>query len=38
VRTANIDIQVISADLRDPAAPAQAIAQAVGHFDRLDLG
>jgi short-subunit dehydrogenase len=35
--TANISVQVIPADLRDPAAPAQAIAQAVGHFGRLDL-
>jgi NADP-dependent 3-hydroxy acid dehydrogenase YdfG len=37
VRTPNIDIQLISANLRDPAAPAQAIAQAVRHFGRLDL-
>ncbi len=37
VKTANIDVQVFSADLRDPAAPAQAIAAAVGHFGRLDL-
>jgi NAD(P)-dependent dehydrogenase (short-subunit alcohol dehydrogenase family) len=30
-------VQVISADLRDPAAPAEAIAQAVAQFGRLDL-
>jgi NAD(P)-dependent dehydrogenase (short-subunit alcohol dehydrogenase family) len=34
---ANIDVQVLSADLRDPAAPQQAIAAAVAHFGRLDL-
>jgi 3-oxoacyl-[acyl-carrier protein] reductase len=37
VKTANINVQVVSADLRDPDAPAQAIAAAVGHFGRLDL-
>jgi NAD(P)-dependent dehydrogenase (short-subunit alcohol dehydrogenase family) len=37
VKTANIDVQVFSADLRDPDAPRQAIAAAVGHFGRLDL-
>ena len=36
-RAANVDIQVISADLSDPAAPQQAIARAVAHFGRLDL-
>ena len=36
-QTANIDVQVFSADLRDPAAPQQAIAQAVAHYGRLDL-
>jgi NAD(P)-dependent dehydrogenase (short-subunit alcohol dehydrogenase family) len=33
----NIAVRVFSADLRDPAAPGQAIAEAVGHFGRLDL-
>lgn len=37
VRTANIGVQVIVADLRDARAPAQAIAEAVGHFGHLDL-
>ncbi|MDR3531811.1 MAG: SDR family oxidoreductase [Rhodopila sp.] len=37
MKTANINVQVLSADLRDPAAPQQAIADAVGHFGRLDL-
>jgi 3-oxoacyl-[acyl-carrier protein] reductase len=37
VKTANINVQVLSADLRDPDAPRQAIAAAVGHFGRLDL-
>jgi NAD(P)-dependent dehydrogenase (short-subunit alcohol dehydrogenase family) len=37
VQTANIDVQLFAADLRDPAAPGQAIARAVGHFGRLDL-
>lgn len=36
-KTANINIHVVSADLRDPAAPAQAVAQAVGQLGRLDL-
>jgi NAD(P)-dependent dehydrogenase (short-subunit alcohol dehydrogenase family) len=36
-KTANIDVHVLSADLRDPAAPQQAIAAAVAHFGRLDL-
>jgi 3-oxoacyl-[acyl-carrier protein] reductase len=36
-KTANINVQVVSADLRDPAAAADAIAAAVGHFGRLDL-
>jgi NAD(P)-dependent dehydrogenase (short-subunit alcohol dehydrogenase family) len=31
------NIQVISADLRDPAAPRTAIAEAVAHHGRLDL-
>jgi 3-oxoacyl-[acyl-carrier protein] reductase len=34
---ANIDVQVLTADLRDPAAPQQAVARAVEHFGRLDL-
>jgi 3-oxoacyl-[acyl-carrier protein] reductase len=34
---ANIPVHVVSADLRDPAAPAEAIAQAVAEFGRLDL-
>jgi 3-oxoacyl-[acyl-carrier protein] reductase len=34
---ADIDVHVVSADLRDPAAPEQAIAQAVGRCGRLDL-
>jgi 3-oxoacyl-[acyl-carrier protein] reductase len=34
---ANIAVTLFAADLRDPAAPAQAIAHAVGHFGRLDL-
>jgi NAD(P)-dependent dehydrogenase (short-subunit alcohol dehydrogenase family) len=37
MKNANINVQVISADLRDPAAPGLAIAQAVAQFDRLDL-
>jgi 3-oxoacyl-[acyl-carrier protein] reductase len=37
VRTANVSVHTFSADLRDQAAPAQAIAEAVGHFGRLDL-
>jgi NAD(P)-dependent dehydrogenase (short-subunit alcohol dehydrogenase family) len=37
VRTANVAVHTFSADLRDQAAPAQAIAEAVGHFGRLDL-
>jgi NAD(P)-dependent dehydrogenase (short-subunit alcohol dehydrogenase family) len=36
-RMANVPVHVISADLRQPAAPAQAIAQAVAQFGRLDL-
>jgi short-subunit dehydrogenase len=35
VRTANIGIQVIPADVRDRHAPGQAIAVSVGHFGRL---
>jgi NAD(P)-dependent dehydrogenase (short-subunit alcohol dehydrogenase family) len=34
---ANIAVHVVSADLRDPALPAQAIAEAVEQFGRLDL-
>ena len=34
---ANISVQIVAADLRDPAAPNQAIAQAVAQFGRLDL-
>ena len=37
VNTANIGAQVFPADLRDPEAPARAVAAAVGHFGRLDL-
>ncbi len=37
VKTTNIRAHVISAELRDAAAPGQAIAEAVGHFGRLDL-
>jgi short-subunit dehydrogenase len=33
----NINIEVILADLRDPAAPQRAIAEAVAHHGRLDL-
>ncbi len=33
----NVPVHVVSADLRDSAAPAQAIAQAVAQFGRLDL-
>jgi NAD(P)-dependent dehydrogenase (short-subunit alcohol dehydrogenase family) len=36
-KTANVSVQVLPADLRDPAASQQAIAEAVGHFGRLDL-
>lgn len=36
-RVANIPVHVVSADLRDPAAPAEAIAQAVAKFGQLDL-
>jgi 3-oxoacyl-[acyl-carrier protein] reductase len=35
--TANISVHVVSADLRDPAAPQQAIAEAVARLGRLDL-
>jgi short-subunit dehydrogenase len=35
--SANINAQIISADLRDPAAPQRAIAEAVAHHGRLDL-
>jgi NAD(P)-dependent dehydrogenase (short-subunit alcohol dehydrogenase family) len=35
--TASIQVHVVSADLRDPDAPAQAVAQAVARFGRLDL-
>jgi 3-oxoacyl-[acyl-carrier protein] reductase len=37
MKTANIDVQVWPADLRDPAAPERAIAAAIGHFGHLDL-
>jgi NAD(P)-dependent dehydrogenase (short-subunit alcohol dehydrogenase family) len=37
MKIANINVQVFSADLRDPAVPEQAIAEAVRHFGRLDL-
>jgi NAD(P)-dependent dehydrogenase (short-subunit alcohol dehydrogenase family) len=36
-RMANIPVHVISADLRQPAVPVQAIAQAVAQCARLDL-
>lgn len=36
-RAHNIDVEVVSSDLRDPAAPQQAVAAAVGQFGRLDL-
>jgi 3-oxoacyl-[acyl-carrier protein] reductase len=36
-KTANIGVHVVSADLPDPAAPQQAVAQAVTQFGRLDL-
>lgn len=35
--SAHIDVQVISADLRDPTAPQHAVARAVAQFGRLDL-
>src|ERR1700712_1834918 len=35
--TANISVHVVSADLRDPAAPQQAIAEVVARLGRLDL-
>jgi NAD(P)-dependent dehydrogenase (short-subunit alcohol dehydrogenase family) len=35
--TANINVLVFPADLRESAAPGQAIAAAVAHFGRLDL-
>jgi 3-oxoacyl-[acyl-carrier protein] reductase len=35
--SANINAQIISADLRDPAAPQRAIAEAVAHHRRLDV-
>jgi NAD(P)-dependent dehydrogenase (short-subunit alcohol dehydrogenase family) len=37
IKTANIAVHIFAADLHDPAAPAQAIAEAVGHFGSLDL-
>jgi NAD(P)-dependent dehydrogenase (short-subunit alcohol dehydrogenase family) len=36
-RISNISGHAISADLRQPKAPAEAIAQAVAQFGRLDL-
>jgi NAD(P)-dependent dehydrogenase (short-subunit alcohol dehydrogenase family) len=33
----NVDVRVVALDLRDPAAPGQAVAAAIGHFGRLDL-
>lgn len=36
-KSANINVQVIAADLRDPAVPEHAIAQAVAQFGRIDL-
>jgi short-subunit dehydrogenase len=35
--TADVNVLVLPADLRDPVAPGQAIAAAVGHCGRLDL-
>lgn len=37
MREHTVNVRVVSLDLRDPAAPAQAVAEAVGHFGRLDL-
>lgn len=37
MKTANVNVMVFAADLRDDAVPDQAIATAVGHFGRLDL-
>jgi NAD(P)-dependent dehydrogenase (short-subunit alcohol dehydrogenase family) len=37
IQAANINVQILTADLRDPAAPQQAIAATVGQFGRLDL-
>src|SRR5271165_4026086 len=37
LKAAPIRARVFPADLRDPAAPAQAIAEAVRHFGRIDL-
>ena len=36
-RAANINVHVVPADLRDPQAPADAVAQAVKQLGRLDL-
>ncbi|HBK08627.1 MAG TPA: short-chain dehydrogenase [Acetobacteraceae bacterium] len=36
-KAANINVQVVSADLRDPAASVDAVARAVGQLGRLDL-
>ena len=36
-RVHTINVQVLSSDLRDPAAPGQTVAAAVGQFGRLDL-
>jgi NAD(P)-dependent dehydrogenase (short-subunit alcohol dehydrogenase family) len=36
-QTANVTAHTVSADLRDPATPQQAIAEAVAQFGRLDL-
>lgn len=37
MKTANISTKVFPADLRDPEAPARAVAAAVRHFRRLNL-
>jgi len=37
MQAANIIVRVCSANLCDPAAPGQAIAEAVGHSGRLSL-
>lgn len=36
-KKANINVHIVSADLRDPAAPADAVARAINGLGRLDL-
>jgi NAD(P)-dependent dehydrogenase (short-subunit alcohol dehydrogenase family) len=36
-RAYNVNVQILSSDLRDPVAPQQAVAAAVAHFGGLDL-